>query len=232
MFFRKLIKVPRSNKIPDLIGPFDLQGYIRNSFDLRPVKPVTEILLRTAGPRSGLWRIAEQVESFSPPYWAYAWAGGLALARHVLNHPDTVKGKRVIDLGAGSGLVAISASVAGAAHVVASDIDACAAAAISVNARENAVALDIELKDLTEARPPEVDIVLVGDLFYDRKVASKIAAFLKRCAAADISILVGDPGRVFLPKEHLKPLAFHAAPDFSFTEEMVQEKKCNVFQFL
>ena len=141
-----------------------------------------------------------------PPYWAFAWAGGQALARYVLDQPETVAGKRVLDLAAGSGLVAIAAAKAGAAPVIAADIDAFTEPAIALNAEANDVYIEIITQDLLDhAAPPQprYDVILVGDLFYERDTAARALAFLDRHAATGARVLIGDPGRTYLPKERL-----------------------------
>ncbi len=191
--------------------------FIRANFPLVPVPTVPEIRLHKAGPRSGLWRLAERDGGFGAPYWAHWWGGGLALARHVLDHPQTVAGRRVLDLGCGSGLVGIAAAKAGAAMVMAADTDPYALAAAGLNAAANAVTILPLPGDMTAGAPPEVDIVLVGDLFYDRDLALRVTGFLDRCLAAGIGVLVGDPGREYLPRPRLRRLAEYPGPDFSDT---------------
>ena len=167
------------------------------------------IRLHLASPSSGLGRLAGR-----SPYWAYPWAGGLALARHLLTAADLVAGRRVLDLGAGSGLVAIAAARAGAGAVLASDIDPYARAASALNAAANGVTLAAILGDLTNGPAPEVDLILAGDAFYDRTVAARVTAFLDRCIASGVQALVGDPGRAFLPRERLRHIADYAVSDF------------------
>ncbi|NQE62557.1 hypothetical protein E1H18_2813 [Caulobacter sp. RHG1] len=173
-----------------------------------------EIRLHRAGPRSGLMRLADADPDFGSPYWARPWGGGLALARHVLDRPEVVTGKRVLDLGAGSGLVAIAAMLAGASAVVAADVDPYAIAATRLNAAANGVAVEAVLADLTKGDPPDVDLMLVGDLFYDPDLAVRVLAFLERCVAAGIAVLIGDPWRASLPADRLRVVAEHVVADF------------------
>jgi predicted nicotinamide N-methyase len=170
--------------------------------------------LHKAGPKSGLWRLAEIDENFGTPYWAYDWGGGLALARHVLNYPDIVAGRAVLDLGAGSGIVSIAAAKSGAKNVIAADIDPYAIAAIGLNAAANGVSISTFLGDLTAGSPPTVDMILVGDLFYEADLAQRVTTFLDRCLEAKIEVLVGDPWRTFLPKMRLRLLAQYPGSDF------------------
>lgn len=189
------------------------QDFIRKNLPIGPVSTVPEVLLHRAGPRSGLWRLAERSGRGSP-YWAFDWGGGLALARHVLDHAETVANRTVLDLGAGSGIVGIAAMKAGASRVIAADIDPYAIAAIGLNAAANGVCVTPILNDLTSGAPPAVDIVLVGDLFYEQKLADAVTAFLRRCVEAGIQVLIGDPWRVALPRERLRLLAEYPGPDF------------------
>ena len=150
---------------------------------------------------SGLSRLADpDDDSGLPPYWAYQWAGGMVLARYIFDHPATVAGRRVLDLGAGCGIVGIAAALAGAGEVIAADTDRNAAAALELNAAMNGVALTVVGDDLTAGPPPAVDLVLAGDVYYDPGLALRVTAFLDRCVAAGIEVLIGDPGRAYLPR--------------------------------
>lgn len=192
----------------------DVQAFIRANLPVSAVPSIPEVRLHLAGPRSGLRRLAERDDDFGAPYWAHCWGGGLALARHVLDHPDCVAGRRVLDLGAGAGLVGIAAAKAGAAKVIAADVDPYALAALELNAALNGVALTPLLDDLTRGPPPAVDLVLVGDLFYDRDVAERVVAFLDRGLAAGVEALIGDPWRAYLPTARLRALADYSIRDF------------------
>lgn len=185
-----------------------LDAFLHANLPVVSVPGVPEIRLHKAVPTSGLNRLARQdAAGFGSPYWAYHWAGGLALARHVLDHPAIVRGKRVVDLGAGGGLIAIAAVKAGAAAVTAAEIDAYARAALRRNAALNQATLAIHAGDLTVASPPPADVMLVGDLFYAPDLAARVAAFLDRCAEAGMTILVGDPWRAPLPSARLREIA-------------------------
>ena len=160
---------------------------------------VPEIVLRLATEVVPLWKKTEEELAemgVPPPYWAFAWAGGQALARYLLDNPQLVAGKRVLDIGSGSGLVAIAAAKAGAASVLAADIDAFALAAIAINAQANGVQLAITGEDRIGG-PAPFDLILVGDLFYERPLAEKLLAWLM---PLDASVLMGDPGRTYFPK--------------------------------
>ncbi|MFO1114063.1 MAG: 50S ribosomal protein L11 methyltransferase [Beijerinckiaceae bacterium] len=200
-------------------------AFIAANLPLQPAPGLPQILIHTATPASGLRRLV----SGRNPYWAWCWAGGLALARHVLANPHVVSARRVLDLGAGSGLVGIAAARAGAREVVAVDVDEDAIVAIGLNAQANRVELSSRHDDLLDGAPPEVDVVLVGDLFYDRRVASRCTRFLDRCVAAGCEVYVGDPGRAFLPRDRLALIAEHAARDFGASGG--GEQVASVFSF-
>ena len=179
---------------------------------------VPEISLYVADESVPIWQKTEEelgAMGLPPPYWAFAWAGGQALARYVLDHPGIVAGLRVLDLAAGSGLVAIAAAMAGAAPVIAADIDAFTEAAIYLNVEANDVYVDVILLDVLDTPAPSVaryDVILVGDLFYERDTAARALAFLDRNKAAGSRVLIGDPGRTYLPKDRLTHLAEYSVP--------------------
>lgn len=208
----------------------DPLGFVRENTRLAPVPSIVEIRLHTAHEATGLWRLAEGADP-PPPYWAFPWAGGLALARYVLDHPELVAARRVLDLGAGSGLVAIAAAKAGAREAIAAETDPYGVAAVGLNAAANGVAVAVIADDITTGPPPPVDVVLVGDLFYDRDLALRVTAFLDRCRAAGIDVLIGDPRRAYLPHERLHLLAEYAVPDVGDVEGAAT-KPGAVFAFL
>ena len=181
-----------------------------------PIAPphVPEITLHLADEAHELWhRTEEELHEIGlpPPFWAFAWAGGQGLARHVLDHPALVAGKRVLDFAAGSGLVAIAAMKAGAAHALAADIDPFCKAAIALNARANHVAVDFTDDDLV-GRPGDWEVVLAGDVFYDQAFAARLSPWFSTLKARGADILVGDPGRAYLPKTGLEKRATYAVP--------------------
>jgi predicted nicotinamide N-methyase len=179
---------------------------------------VPEITLRLAVEIAPLWQKVERDLKLrlGPPYWAVAWTGGLALARHVLDQPDLVKGRRVLDFAAGSALAGIAAAKAGAARVVANDIDPLAAIATSFNADLNAVAIEANVTNLmatdSSFDPADYDVVLVGDVFYAPELAAHALKFLDGCRAGGCEVLIGDPGRVDLPLDHLVKVSSHTVP--------------------
>jgi len=185
-----------------------LRDFIRRNLPVMPVPGIPEIRLHKASSSSGLGRLAEQDEhGFGSPYWAYYWAGGLALARYVLDNPDLIIGRRVLDLGAASGLVAIAAAKAGAREVVAAEVDRYAIAALGLNTELNGVTVTHLQGDLTDRAPPAVDVILVGDLFYAPDLSERVTSFLNRCLSCGICALVGDPWRAYLPTSRLDELA-------------------------
>jgi predicted nicotinamide N-methyase len=189
--------------------------FVRTHLPLRPVADVTEVRLHLATAGSGLHRLADLVgDGFRAPYWAYPWAGGVALARHLLDRPELVRGARVLDLGTGSGLVAIAACLAGAREVDAVDIDPLAIAAAALNAEANGAALSPRLGDPTAEAVPDVDIVCAGDVFYGPEVAKASLAFLDRCHEAGVRVLIGDPWRADLPTRRLRVIERYAVRDF------------------
>jgi predicted nicotinamide N-methyase len=211
---------PERSAQPEL-SPLEI---IRANTRLSAVPLVPEIRIHQASEPIGLWEGTERatgVTGLDPPFWAFAWAGGRALARYVLDHPETVAGKQVIDLASGSGLVAIAAAKAGAAAVTACDIDPLAVAAIEVNARANGVRVsvlggDIMTREGTGA--PEVDLVLVADAFYERDLAAKVTRFLEQASAEGAAILAGDFGRRYLPRDRLVALTAYDVPGLRVLE--------------
>ena len=207
--------------IPQRHSALDPVQFIQTNTRIVPVPSLPEIRLHTAHEATGLWRLGEPNDDGSdppPPYWAFPWAGGMALARYILDRPETVTGRRVLDLGAGSGLVAIAAAMAGGSKVSAADVDRYAVAAIGLNAAANGVTVAIISDDLIAGPPPLVDLVAVGDLFYAGDLAKRVTAFLDRCLAARIDVLIGDPRRAYLPYDRLTLLAEYPVPDVGDVE--------------
>lgn len=195
----------------------DRAAFIRAETRLRAVAHVPEILLHLADEAVPLWQKTEEelgAMGLPPPFWAFAWAGGQALARHLLDHPALVRSRRVLDLGSGSGLVAIAAAKAGAVPVIAAEIDAFAAAAIELNAAANDVYVEVLVRDLLDdaGATARYDTILVGDLFYEQTTAARVLAWLDRHAALGAVVLVGDPGRSYFPAARLEKLADYGVP--------------------
>jgi predicted nicotinamide N-methyase len=183
-----------------------------------PARPtlVPEVQLHVADDVVGLWEAMETEgggAGLDPPFWAAAWPGGQALARYVLDHPEAVAGRRVLDLGAGSGLVAVAALLAGARSVVASDVDPWSHAAVQVNAELNGVSGIQVVGDVLDAGAPDVDVVLAGDVCYDREMTSRVLPFLGAAWLGGAAVYLGDPGRAYVPKEGLVAQATYEVPD-------------------
>jgi predicted nicotinamide N-methyase len=193
----------------------DPAGFILANTTLCPVPHVPEIRLHVADEALPIWEKTEEelgAIGLPPPFWAFAWAGGQALARYLLDNPHLVSGTVLTDFASGSGLVAIAACLAGAKSVLATDIDPICAAAMALNARANAVRFDIEIIDITELPSKGRDIVCAGDVFYELAMADRIVPFLEREQRAGATILIGDPGRSYLPRERLVKLADYQVP--------------------
>jgi len=183
-----------------------LARFICARLPLLPVPGVSEIRLHKARPDSGLSRFLAS-SATRPPYWAHHWGGGLALARYILDRPQIVRGKRILDLGAGSGLLAIAARRAGADAADAAEIDTHAVVAMRLNCLANGVEIRIIHADILDDAPLPVDLVLVGDLFYERRLAQRTLRYLDRCLEAGSEVVIGDPYRAFLPLSRLDRLA-------------------------
>jgi len=210
----------------------DPVAFIRAETRLRPVPHAPEISLHVADEATELWQRTEEELGeigLPPPFWAFAWAGGQALARYVLDHPETVRGKRVLDFASGSGLVAIAAMKAGAAEVTACDIDGFAIAAMGLNADANGVALTPVQADLV-GRDEGWDTVLAGDICYERDLAARVTEWLFSLSLRGATVLIGDPGRSYLPKERLERLELYEVP-VTRTLEDAEIKKTSVWRF-
>lgn len=189
--------------------------FIRRNTEILTPPLVPEIKLHLASESVPLWQKTEDElgeTGLPPPFWAFAWAGGQALARYILDRRVILGGLAVVDLAAGSGLIAIAAALAGARPVVAADIDSFARQAMRLNCEINAVAFEITGNDLLAGPPPSVDAILVGDLFYERPLAERAFAWLTVAQARGIDVLIGDPGRAYLPKDRLVKVAEYDVP--------------------
>ena len=191
------------------IGAGDPSAFVRANTEVLAPPLVPEISLHLASEVVPLWQASEEElaeQGLPPPFWAFAWAGGQALARYLLDHPDVVRGKRVLDFAAGSGLQGIAAGLAGAARLEAVEVDPFAVAAIALNARLNGVEVTPRLADIVGQDNPGWDVVLAGDICYEGPLAARVADWLKRLAAEGTLVLLGDPGRTYLPKDGLERL--------------------------
>lgn len=189
-------------------------AFIEANLPLATTPELPGVEIHLAGPRSGLSRLQRLNPDFCMPYWAHLWGGGRALVPFLAQRPEVVAGRRVLDVGSGSGVVSIAAGRAGASEVFAIDIDPYAVAATELNTRRNGITATCLLGDVTSTPLPEVDVLLVGDVFYDYGLAERMTVFLDQCLAAGLEVMVGDPLREFLPLERLQPLATYQAKDF------------------
>jgi predicted nicotinamide N-methyase len=196
-------------------APIDRAAFVRDNTRVLAPPHVPELSLHLADEATALWEKTEEdlgEMGLPPPYWAFAWAGGQALARYVLDHPAVVAGKSVLDFAAGSGVVGIAAMRAGARVVVSTEIDGFALAAIAANAVLNGVVVEARSEDTTAEAAGRFDVVLCGDVFYEKPMAETVLAWLDREIAAGATVLVGDPGRSYLPKDRLEPVAEYRVP--------------------
>jgi predicted nicotinamide N-methyase len=193
----------------------------------RPVPGLEAIRLHLADEVLPLWH-AVQLETGDPdaalPYWAFAWGGGLAIARYLDAHPEAVSGRRVLDLASGSGLCAIAAARAGAADVLATDIDAFARAAIPLNARANGRRVTVIARDLLADRPPDVDVILAGDVCYEAGLVALVLPWLRAARLRGIDVLLGDPGRRYLPLDELVELASYEVRTTTELEDLERKR--------
>src|SRR6202162_587708 len=180
--------------------------FVRSNTAIVAPPLVPEILLHLATEVTPIWQATEETLArgvVPPPYWAFAWAGGQALARYLLDHPETGRGREVLDVGSRSGLVAIAAAKAGASRVVAAEIDHFAAAAIALNTALNGVTVRIETRDLLDRAAAGWGVALAGDICYEEPMSSRAMTLLRRIAARGRLALLGDPGRSYLPRSGL-----------------------------
>lgn len=191
-------------------SPEGRRAFIIANTRLQAPPHTPELTLHLADEVTPIWRMTEEALEeigLPPPFWAFAWAGGQALARYILDNPSEVAGKRVIDFASGSGIVAIAAMKAGAARVLAADIDGYCAQAISLNALANGVEVDFTDRDLLDQEGPEAEVILAGDICYEKPLAERVMAWLGAHHATGARVLIGDPGRSYFPKVGLTRLA-------------------------
>jgi predicted nicotinamide N-methyase len=194
--------------------------------------PDLDLSLYLADELTPIWEATEkdlEASRMGPPFWAFAWAGGQAVARYILLHPDSVGGRRVLDLASGSGLLAIAALKAGAATALANDVDPWCEAAVTLNADLNDVDVAFTSADLLDMAIPEVDLILAGDVFYEEIMARRFLAFLKRARAAGVDVLVGDPARTYFPRDAFTQVAEYAI-DTTTEIESADTKRTRVWR--
>ncbi|MBB4954843.1 putative nicotinamide N-methyase [Agrobacterium vitis] len=211
----------------------DPERFILDNTEIMAPPHVPEIRLHLACEVHDLWLKTEDDLAeigLPPPFWAFAWAGGQGLARHILDHPDLVAGKRVVDFATGSGLVAIAAKMAGASHVLAVDIDRFVGAALRLNAGENGVDIAFSATDIVGQRL-DADVLLAGDVFYDAGFADRLVPWFADLVASGVHIFVGDPGRAYCPKHRMQSLACYQVPVTRVLEDS-DVKKTTVWRFL
>ena len=193
-----------------LVGVADHTAFILENTRLQRPPHTPELQLYLADEITPIWRMTEEELDrlgLPPPFWAFAWAGGQALARYVLDHPDEVAGQPVIDFATGSGLVAIAAMKAGAARVLGADIDIFCRAAVALNAGANDVAVAFTERNLLHTPPPTTGVITAGDICYEKPMAEQVLAWLRAAHDAGARVLIGDPGRTYFPKQGLVQLA-------------------------
>jgi predicted nicotinamide N-methyase len=203
------------------------RAFILENTRLQSPPHTPELSLHLADEITPIWKMTEEALAeigLPPPFWAFAWAGGQALARYILDKPQVVAGKRVIDFASGSGIVGIAAMKSGAARVLAADIDSFCQAALSLNAPANGVAVDFTGTDLLDASAPAADLILAGDICYEKPMAEKVMAWLSAARDEGATVLIGDPGRSYFPREGLVKLAEYQVPTTRELEDMEVKK--------
>ena len=201
----------------------DRRAFIVANTRLQAPPHAPELRLHLADEITPIWKLTEEELGkigLPPPFWAFAWAGGQALARYLIDHPAEVAGRRVVDFATGSGIVAIAAAKAGATDVLAADIDGFCGAAVALNAEANDVAIRFTDANLLEASPPAVGLICAGDICYEKPLADAVMAWLQQARAAGTRVLIGDPGRSYFPKSGLEKLAEYQVPTTRELEDM------------
>ena len=212
--------------IPDT--PQARRQFIVDNTRLQRPPHTPELQLHLADEITPIWRMTEEALAeigLPPPFWAFAWAGGQALARYILDNPAVVAGQAVVDFASGSGLVGIAAARAGAASVLAADIDGYCGQALALNAQVNGVSVDFTDADLLDAPPPAwAQVILAGDICYEKPLAERVMAWLGAGRAAGATVLIGDPGRSYFPRTGLTKLAEYQVPTTRELEDMEVKK--------
>ena len=211
----------------------DPTAFILANTSLQPTAHAPQIVLHVADEITPIWRMTEEAlgeMGLQPPFWAFAWAGGQAVARYLLDNPGEAAGKSVVDFATGSGLVAIAAMKAGATSALGSDIDPFCAAAVALNAAANGVTVAYTARDLLQAPPPAVDLIVAGDVCYEKPIAERVLAWLAQAHARGTRVLIGDPGRTYFPREGLVTLARYEVPTTRELEDM-EIKRSSVCTF-
>jgi predicted nicotinamide N-methyase len=210
-----------------MIPPGERRQFIRDNTRLQRPPHTPELQLHLADEVTPIWRMTEEALEqigLPPPFWAFAWAGGQALARYILDNPQVVAGKRVVDFATGSGLVALAAARSGAASVLAADIDPFCGAALALNAEANGVDIDFTDANLLDAPPPAADVFLAGDVCYEKPFAEAALAWLAAARATGATVLIGDPRRTYFPRDGLIQLAEYQVPTTRELEDFEVKK--------
>ncbi len=213
-------------------SPEGRQAFIVANTRLQAPPHTPELRLHLADEITPIWKLTEeelQRIGLPPPFWAFAWAGGQALARYLLDNPSTVAGRRVVDFATGSGIVAIAAMKSGAAHVLAADIDPFCASAVALNAHANSVEVAFASANLLGAAPPAADLILAADVCYEKPLAERVMAWLGEARATGAQVLIGDPGRTYFPKAGLEKLAEYQVPTTRELED-IEVKRTSVWR--
>jgi len=211
----------------------DPRAFILANTRPQPPPHTPELTLYLADEVTPIWRLTEEALGelgLPPPFWAFAWAGGQALARYLLDHPQEVAGKAVVDFATGSGLVAIAAMRAGAAEALASDVDRFCADAVALNAAINSVQVRFTTADLLDNPAPAAEVILAADVFYEKPFVDRAVRWLAQAHAAGARVLMGDPGRTYFPRSGLTQLAEYQVPTSRDLEDQ-EIKKTGVWSF-
>jgi predicted nicotinamide N-methyase len=205
----------------------DRSAFIRENTRLQAPPHAPELVLHLADEITPIWRMTEEALAelgLPPPFWAFAWAGGQALARYILDNPGLVAGRRVLDFASGSGIVGVAAAKAGAASVLCADIDGFCAAAAGLNAEVNGVVVETTDIDLLDAPPPPVDVILAGDICYEKPLAARVFAWLREARVQGSTVLIGDPGRSYFSADGLTKVAEYEVPTTRELEDMAVKR--------
>jgi predicted nicotinamide N-methyase len=227
---------PRDEALRDVAGANqpEIEAFICGHTKLRSTPLLPEIHLRIGGDPTKLWKETQDfvlrqrittTRSMSPPYWAWPWAGGQAMARHLLERPALVRGKTVLDIASGGAVEGVAASMAGAKRVVCVDIDPLAEHAARINARANQVDLEARTADATTVDTTEIDVILAADLFYESEQSRKLLAWMRREARSRL-VLTADPGRTYTPRSGVKRLSQHTVRTNLTLEGRLSKETC------